>query len=102
MRIVLKASKLVEHLQEAVEKLGYKIRIEQGRFHGGDCLHEDKKLVIINRRMGDEERAEVLARTLAAHENNQVFLVPEARIYVEKFVEARPSVLESSAQAAEQ
>lgn len=89
MSIGLKASKLVEHLQEAVAKLGYRVRIEQGRFRGGSCVHDDEKLVIMNRRLGDEERAEILARTLAENDYEQVFLIPEVRAFVEKFVSAQ-------------
>jgi hypothetical protein len=98
----VKASKLVELLLEAVEKLGYRVRIEQGRFRGGNCVHEAEKLVFINRRMGDEERAEILARVLAQSDFNQIFLIPEARDYVEKFIETKPTESESSKQAIEQ
>jgi hypothetical protein len=101
VRNSVKASKLVELLHEAVEKIGYRTRIEQGRFRGGDCIHEDEKLVFINRRMGDEERAEILARTLARNDYNQVFLLPEVRDFVERFVETKPAESESSSQTIE-
>ncbi len=97
----MKASKLVEHLQEAVEKLGYKIRIEQGRFRGGSCVHDEEKLVFINRRFGDEERAEILARALAENDYEQVFMIPEARAFVETFVTASTEEQDSSSKADE-
>jgi hypothetical protein len=102
VRNEVKTSKLVELLHDAVEKLGYRVRIEQGRFRGGDCIHKEEKLVFINRRMGDEERAEILARTLAQHDYNQVFLLPEVRDFVEKFVETKSVESESSPQTTEQ
>ena len=95
----MKASKLVEHLLEAVEKLGYRIRIEQGRFRGGSCVHDEEKLVFINRRFGDEERAEILARTIAENDFEQVFMIPEVRAFVEKYASPKTESQESSSQA---
>lgn len=97
----MKASKLVEHLQDAVQKLGYRIRIEQGRFRGGNCIHDDEKLVIMNRRLGDEERAEILARTLAENDYEQIFLIPEVRAFVEKFIAAQSEVAAPPAEEVE-
>jgi hypothetical protein len=83
----MKAAKLVQFLEDAVEKLGYRIRVEKGSFRGGRCIFAEEKLVFINRRFGDEERAEILARALAGTDYDSVFLPPEVREYVEQFVE---------------
>ncbi len=36
-------------LEDLCERLGYKIRYEQGHFHAGYCRVESKKLIIINK-----------------------------------------------------
>lgn len=83
----MKAAKLVQFLTEAIEKQGYRIRYEKGNFRGGSCVFEEDKLVIMNKRYGDEERAEVLGRALARNDLDTLFLVPEVRDYVEQFVD---------------
>lgn len=88
----MKAAKLAQLLSEALEKQGYKIRNEKGNFRGGRCIFEDERLVIMNKRFGDEERAEILARALAREDLDALYLLPELREYVERFVGA-PSIL---------
>ncbi|MCB9366171.1 MAG: hypothetical protein H6508_03135 [Calditrichaeota bacterium] len=83
----MKAAKLVQHLSEAIEKQGYKIRYEKGNFKGGSCIFEADKLVIMNKRYGDEERAEVLGKALVRMDMDSLFLVPEVRDYVEQFAD---------------
>jgi hypothetical protein len=81
----MKPERLVEHLDDAVRKLGYTLRLEKGDFRGGSCVFDSERLVFVNRRMGMEERAEVLAKVLAKEDLEGIFLVPEVRAYVEKF-----------------
>ena len=85
----MKSEKLVQHLSDAVRKLGFKLRVEEGNFHGGQCIFAEERLVILNRRMPYEERAEVLAQALVAEDLDQVFLLPEVRMFVEKAAKAR-------------
>ena len=91
----MKPERLVQHLSDTVRKLGYKVRTEEGNFRGGSCLVAEERQVILNRRMGLEERAEVLARVLV-HENlDQIYLLPEVRAFIEKFL-ADPPVQSNS------
>ncbi|RPH95096.1 hypothetical protein EHM69_05460 [candidate division KSB1 bacterium] len=83
----MKPEKMVQHLSEAVRRLGYKVRTEEGNFQGGDCTLSDERIVFVNRRMSQEERAELLARFLANEDFDSLFLLPEVRAFVEKFVE---------------
>ena len=82
----MKPEKLVQHLNDAVKKTGYRIRIEEGNFRGGSCVFAEERLVILNRRMSNEERAEILGRVLASENLDSIFLMPEVRGYVEKFI----------------
>lgn len=82
--MAMKTEKLVQHLSDAVRKLGFKLRVEEGNFRGGQCIFAEERLVILNRRMPQEERAEVLAQALASEDLDQVFLLPEVRAFVEK------------------
>ncbi len=82
----MRAAKLVQLLTETLEKQGYKIRNEKGNFRGGRCIFEAERLVIMNKRFGDEERAEILARALARENLDTLFLLPEVREYVERHI----------------
>ena len=80
----MKAEKLVQHLSDAVRKLGYKLRVEEGNFHGGQCIFAEERLVILNRRMSYEERADLLSQVFTQENLEGMFLVPEVRAYVER------------------
>ena len=93
----MKAEKLVQHLAEAVRRLGYKVRTEEGNFNGGSCVFADEKIIFLNRRATHEERAELLARFLSGENLEVMFLLPEVRAYVERFAEkASTGLTESS------
>jgi hypothetical protein len=87
----MKPEKLVQHLADGVRKIGYKVRTEEGNFRGGSCILSEERIVILNRRMGLEERAELLASVLSDQNLDDIFLLPEVRAYVEKFIaKSRP------------
>ncbi len=80
----MKTEKLVPLLAETVRRFGYKVRTEEGNFRGGQCLFADEKLVILNRRMGMDERAELLAMVLENEDIESVFILPELRSFLER------------------
>ncbi|HEY3295959.1 MAG TPA: hypothetical protein VGL38_11010 [bacterium] len=82
----MKPEKLVQHLADAVRKTGYRVRTEEGNFRGGSCVFAEERLVILNRRMSQEERADVLGRVLATESLDTIFLLPEVRAFIEKFL----------------
>jgi hypothetical protein len=82
----MKPEKLVQHLTDAVKKTGFRIRIEEGNFRGGSCIFAEERLVILNRRMTQEERAEILGRVMASEDLDSIFLLPEIRSFIEKFM----------------
>jgi hypothetical protein len=84
--VAMKPEKLVEHLENAVRKVGYTIRLEKGNFHGGRCIFASEHLVFLNRRMAPEERADILAKVLSDQNLDEIFLVPEVRAFVEKYI----------------
>lgn len=80
----MKTEKLVQHLSDAVRKTGLRLRTEEGNFRGGACMFADERLVILNRRMSHEERAELLARVLAGEDLEGIYLLPEVRNFIAK------------------
>jgi hypothetical protein len=80
----MKPEKLVQYLMDAARRIGYTVRIEEGNFRGGSCWVAHEHMVILNRRMPPEERADLLARVLAAADTESVYLLPEVRSFVEQ------------------
>lgn len=81
----MKAERLVQHLADTARKIGYRVRSEEGNFRGGSCVHAAERIIFINRRMNQDERAELLGRVLADENLEGVFLLPEVRAYIERF-----------------
>jgi hypothetical protein len=84
----MRAEKLCSELENAVLRLGWKIRQERGNFHGGACLLSGERMIIINCRLTPEEKIEVFSQVLAESEIDAIYLVPEVR----RFLEDRPLV----------
>jgi hypothetical protein len=80
----MKPEKLVQHLTDTLRKTGYKVRTEEGNFRGGSCVFAEDRLVILNRRMSMEERAELLRSVLSGESLDGIFMVPEVRAFIEK------------------
>ncbi len=89
----MKPERIVQQLTDAVKKIGYRVRIEEGNFRGGSCILAEERMVILNRRMSQEERAEILGRVLASEDLDAIFLLPQVRAYIEKItVSQEPAV----------
>jgi hypothetical protein len=71
--------RLLEQLEEAARALGLRVRVERGSFRSGRCRAGSEELIILNRRLGSFERAQVLARILAQEDLEQAFLLPAIR-----------------------
>jgi len=72
----------LEGLEEAARSLGFKVRTERGSFRSGRCRSRDEELIILNRRLSTLERAQVLARILAAANLDATFLLPAVREHI--------------------
>ncbi|MFA7330858.1 MAG: hypothetical protein WC326_07280 [Candidatus Delongbacteria bacterium] len=70
---------LLSQLEEAARALGLRVRVERGSFRSGRCRSRSDELIILNRRLGTFERAQVLARILAREDLDKAFLLPAVR-----------------------
>lgn len=83
----MQSEKLCNELENALIRLGWKIRQERGHFRGGPCRLAGERMVIINRRLNVEDKIEIFARALADAELDTLYLLPEVR----DFLEGRPA-----------
>jgi len=69
---------------EIAKKIGVTVRKEKGRFSGGNCVINDKKMIVINNSVPMEMKTSMLAKCLLQFEINNVFIKPAVRDYIEK------------------
>lgn len=93
----MRAEKLCTELENALVRLGWKIRMERGSFHGGACRLSGEQMVIINRRLNFEEKIDVYSRALRDAELDTLYLLPEVR----EFLEGRRANLKSKSEIQE-
>lgn len=85
----MQAEKLSSELENALIRLGWKIRQEKGNFRGGPCRISGERMVIINRRLNAEDRIEIFSQALADAELDTLYLLPEVRDFLEARDESR-------------
>ena len=79
----MQAEKLCIELENALIRLGWKIRQEKGNFKGGACLLSGEQMVIINKKLNVEERIEIFSKALKKNELDDLYLLPEVRQFLE-------------------
>ncbi len=79
----MQAEKLCSELENALIRLGWKIRQEKGNFKGGACLLAGEQMVIINKKLTVDERIEIFSQALKGTELDELYLLPEVRRFLE-------------------
>ncbi|KPL05640.1 hypothetical protein AMJ85_11485 [candidate division BRC1 bacterium SM23_51] len=79
-----RAAKLAEQaalreLEAVAARLSIPVRYERGEMHGGLCRVRGQWQVIINADLADEEKAEILAESLAQTDLESVYVPPRVR-----------------------
>jgi hypothetical protein len=75
----MKASLLLQELEQLADRLGWEIRYELGDFRSGFCQQQDRKLIIIQKKTSPTERVDFIAKTLAEEDLDGMFLLPQVR-----------------------
>jgi hypothetical protein len=79
----MKIKQIHEELKNLANELGIKIRKENGSFKSGWCVINDNKLIIVNRNTPMETISAVIARCLAKHDIDNLFIKPAVRDYID-------------------
>ncbi|HYW34736.1 MAG TPA: hypothetical protein VE868_04950 [Balneolaceae bacterium] len=75
----MKADKLIIELEQLIEKAGYTVRKERGRFQGNHCVVEGEKLVVLNKKRPVEQQIGLLARVLNKDHLRDMYIKPAVR-----------------------
>lgn len=76
-------NKLIQELELIAQQLGIKIRYEKGNFDGGFCILKDQKVLVVNKKLFDNQKSSILARGIAEIGIDNLYIKPAVRQYIE-------------------
>jgi len=79
----MKHEEVIEELHHIAGQLGVTIRYERGDFEGGYCILREEKILIVNRRLPPQRKANVLATALHDIGLENLYLRPAIRAVIE-------------------
>jgi len=71
-------------LEALARDLGYPVCYEEGAFRGGRCRLGGRKMILLPRRSGTDERIEQLAAALSGLDLDAVYVRPALRALLER------------------
>lgn len=75
----MKPDALVRELDRLARAVGFAVRTERGRFRGGPCRLEERRVVVLNRLHPPEVNAAILADALVDVQLDGLFVPPALR-----------------------
>ena len=75
----MKPPAVVAALEEALGRLGVRVRRERGPFRGGLCVVDGEEVVVLNRAQPPEAQVAVLAEAVRASDHDALYLRPAVR-----------------------
>ena len=78
----MKNKELLEEFHSLADKLNIKIMKGKGDFLGGDCIVNEKKVIVINNIKPIEQRLNTLASCFKNYDLEGLYIVPALRKYI--------------------
>ena len=75
----LKPKKIYAELKDLIDKLDYRLILDNGNFDSGYCLLEDERVIVINKNKPYESRVRVLCEILASINLDDIYIKPRLR-----------------------
>jgi hypothetical protein len=75
---------LLQHLEGVAKQVGVKVIYDDLRGEGGFCRCKDRHYLILNSRLSQNQKIDLLIQGLANLDLNGVSLIPEVRILLER------------------
>ena len=78
----MKDKELLEEFHSLAEKLNIKIMKGKGDFSGGDCIVNEKKVIVIYNVKPIEQRLNTLASCFKNYDLEGLYIIPALRKYI--------------------
>ena len=75
----MKSKKIYVELKDIIEKLEYRLILDNGNFDSGYCLLEDERTIVINKNKPYENRIRVLCEILSSINLEEIYVKPYLR-----------------------
>ncbi len=75
---------ILQHLEAVAKQIGIKVIYDDLRGEGGLCRCKDRHYLILNNRLSQNQKIDILIQGLADLDLNGVSLMPEVRILLER------------------
>jgi hypothetical protein len=75
---------LICDLIEALNTLGFTVRIEKGMFKGGFCMLKEQKVFLMNRNLEQDKKINILVKNISGIGIEDIYLKPNIRELIEK------------------
>lgn len=79
----MKINEIYSELLDAAKKAGVTVRKENGKFRSGNCLLNDKPVIVINKMASIEHTTRLIADMLSKQPIDNLFLKPAVREFIE-------------------
>jgi hypothetical protein len=80
----MKENEILGHFEELTQNLSIDLRYEKGDFSGGLCRVDDKQIMIINKKLSDDQKIKVLASAIAQLNLDNIYILPAIREIIEE------------------
>ncbi|MBN2091394.1 hypothetical protein JW964_17410 [candidate division KSB1 bacterium] len=80
----MKDSEILGYLEQLTQNLSIDLRYEKGEFSGGLCRVNDKQMMIINKRLSDDQKIKVFARAIGQLNLENIYILPAIREIIEE------------------
>lgn len=75
---------ILQHLEAVAKQIGVRVIYDELRGEGGFCRCKDRHYLILNNRLSQNQKIDLLIQGLADLDLNGVTLMPEVRILLER------------------
>lgn len=75
---------ILVHLETVAKQVGVKVIYDELRGEGGFCRCKDRHFIILNSRLSQGQKIDLLVQGIANLDLNRVALLPEVRILIER------------------
>jgi hypothetical protein len=67
---------ILQELENICEKLGVKLRYENGDFVGGLCRISEEKFIIVNKKLAIDKKIMLIAKEISILNFEEIFILP--------------------------
>ncbi|MFC1564131.1 hypothetical protein ACFL6G_04300 [candidate division KSB1 bacterium] len=81
---------LLQELENLAAKLDITVRYEDGDFRTGICRVKDEQLLLVNKKLSNEQKILQIAKELGKIDLSNIYILPQLRERISSLAETEP------------